>query len=127
MVLEPPKPRRKPMAPPPPKLEEALRQKLAEAVGDDATSYQLVSTMRPMWQSLRRHEVCRGRSTRPTCGGTGGPRFPFLPTNLCMHVACVGAEFKEVVDAKNGVISSSEVSWVTWCVFAGLLQQQPEK
>merc|ERR1712097_131337 len=39
MVLETPKPRRKPMAPPPPKLEEALRQKLAEAVGDDATSY----------------------------------------------------------------------------------------
>ena len=39
MVLETPKPRRRPMAPPPPKLEEALRQKLAEAVGDDATSY----------------------------------------------------------------------------------------
>ena len=59
-------------------------------------------------------------STRPTCGGTGGPRFPFRPTNRFYACGVCGAEFKEVVDAKNGVISSSKFVGDLVCFWSAL-------
>ena len=46
-------------------------------------------------------------STRPTCGATGAT-FSFSSYESLYACGVCGAEFKEVVDAKNGVISSSK-------------------
>ena len=70
--------------------------------------------MREVRQGLRRHEMCR-RAPGPLAAGPGGHVFLSSYESLYACGVC-GAEFKEVVDAKNGVISSSN-SWVTWCVF----------
>ena len=107
MVLETPPVRRKPMAPPPPKLEEALRQVLAEALGDDAASHV---------HSFRRCGRCGKACDATKCvvehpahlRRDRGATFSFSSYESLYACGVCGAEFKEVVDAKNGVISSSK-------------------
>ena len=107
MVLEPPKPRRKPMAPPPPKLEEALRQKLAEAVGDDATSY--INSFRRCGRCGKACDATKCIVEHPAhLRRDRGATFSFSSYESLYACGVCGAEFKEVVDAKNGVISSSK-------------------
>ena len=107
MVLEPPKPRRKPMAPPPPKLEEALRQKLAEAVGDDALSY--INAFRRCGRCGKACDATKCVVEHPAhLRRDRGATFSFSSYESLYACGVCGAEFKEVVDAKNGVISSSK-------------------
>ena len=107
MVLETPKPRRKPMAPPPPKLEEALRQKLAEALGDDAASH--VHAFRRCGRCGKACDTSKCVVEHPAhLRRDRGATFSFSSYESLYACGVCGAEFKEVVDAKNGVISSSK-------------------
>ena len=72
-----------------------------------------------MWevrQGLRRHEVYRG-APGPLAAGPGG-HVSFSSYESLYACGVCGAEFKEVVDAKNGVISSSKFVGDLVC-FAG--------
>ena len=107
MVIETPKPRRKPVAPPPPKLEEALRQKLAEALGDDATSY--INSFRRCGRCGKACDATKCMVEHPAhLRRDRGATFSFSSYESLYACGVCGAEFKEVVDAKNGVISSSK-------------------
>ena len=107
MVLETPPVRRKPMAPPPPKLEAALRQVLAEAVGDDATSY--INSFRRCGRCGKACDATKCVVEHPAhLRRDRGATFSFSSYESLYACGVCGAEFKEVVDAKNGVISSSK-------------------
>ena len=95
------------MAPPPPKLEEALRQKLAEAVGDDATSY--INSFRRCGRCGKACDATKCVVEHPAhLRRDRGATFSFSSYESLYACGVCGAEFKEVVDAKNGVISSSK-------------------
>ena len=95
------------MAPPPPKLEEALRQKLAEALGDDAASH--VHSFRRCGRCGKACDATKCMVEHPAhLRRDRGATVSFSSYESLYACGVCGAEFKEVVDAKNGVISSSK-------------------
>ena len=88
------------MAPPPPKLEEALRLKLAEAVGDDATSY--INSFRRCGRCGKACDAAKCIVEHPAhLRRDRGATFSFSSYESLYACGVCGAEFKEVVDAKG--------------------------
>jgi len=122
MVIEevPAKPMKR--APPPPRLEAALRRKIVERIGDDAASHV---------HSFRRCGRCgkacdSGKCTVPHPAHLRrdrGATFSFSSYESLYACGACGKEFKEVVDAKNGEISSSKFVGELVC-FCGKHQVQ---